>query len=377
MTKVSYNDLSPKAKPYEKGIEQAIARVVHSGWYVLGSENSAFEIELAQFLGSKVSVIGCSNGLDALRLILKGYIELGYLNIGDSVIVPANTYIASILPICEFGLKPVFVDPNPKTYNIDAKGLRDLLSSEIKAVLLVHLYGRICWDNEIAEILNNHGCLIIEDNAQAIGAKYGSQMSGTLGHAAAFSFYPGKNLGAYGDAGAVVTNDEQLREIITALRNYGSHEKYHNSYKGFNCRMDEIQAAILRSKLPYLIEENLQRIKVARQYSLGFNNAYIQLPYMPKDEVVFDNVWHIFPIFSSHRDELAMFLSQNGIQTLVHYPIPPHKQKALKEFSHLSLPVTEKIHQQELSIPNHPYLKTKEVDYIIKVINSFEPRNRE
>ncbi|MCH8555207.1 MAG: DegT/DnrJ/EryC1/StrS family aminotransferase [Schleiferiaceae bacterium] len=369
---ILYSDLSPIGKPYQLDVEKSIHRVLQSGWFVSGNEVLTFEKQLSKFLGG-TTVLGCSNGLDALRLIFKGYLELGRLQKGDKVIVPANTYIASILPLCEFGLVPVLVEPNPRTYNLDAKGLAEQLTTEVKAVLLVHLYGRICWDAEIANLLKSSKCLVIEDNAQAIGARTGTSIAGALGDAAAFSFYPGKNLGAYGDAGAVTTRDPELETVIKALRNYGSHIKYHNNFKGYNCRLDEIQAAILQAKLPHLEVETSKRRVIASRYCVEITNPNLQLPLLPEKDEEDGNVWHIFPVLTPFRDQLAAYLSDNGIQTITHYPIPPHKQQALLEFAQLNLPITEKIHQQELSLPNHPYLTEEEVSHVIAVVNNFNP----
>lgn len=370
--KVKYSNLSPIGKPYEKAVEEAALRVIRSGWYVLGSECNAFEGLLGSYLGN-TNVVGCSNGLDALRLIFKALLVNEKLQIGDKVLVPANTYIASILPLSEFGLQPILIEPNPETFNLDAKQLRAHLNSEIKAVLLVHLYGRICWDEEIERILKEADVLVIEDNAQAIGAQFNGKMSGTLGYASAFSFYPGKNLGGYGDAGAVVTSDHDFAHMVRTLRNYGSEVKYQNTVKGYNCRLDELQAAILSEKLPYLERENQKRINIACRYIKEIKNEHITLPISNCEIQSKSNVWHIFPILTKHRSLLFEYLKNQQVETIIHYPIPPHKQKAYQEFVELKLPITERIHSEEISLPICPYLLEEEVDYVIEVMNRFDP----
>ena len=313
--------------------------------------------------------IGVANGLDALRTILKSYIELGIMHEGDEIIVPANTYIASILAITDNRLVPVFVEPDISTYNIDFKLIEKNITAKTRAIMLVHLYGRVCWDNSIVELAKKYNFKIIEDNAQAVGAEWNGIRTGGLGDAAGNSFYPGKNLGALGDAGAITTNNDELAEICRAIGNYGSQKKYVNKYKGLNSRLDEIQAAFVDVKLKYLDAENKIRREIAKTYISNISNSKIILPEMPKNE--FEQVWHLFVVRTSERDKLQEYLSKNDIQTLIHYPIPPHKQEAYKEFNHLKLPITEKIHNEVLSLPISPIMTENEVLLIIEAINKY------
>jgi len=366
---IKFLDLQAINLVHQKEIEQKLLEVFRSGWYLLGNEVKIFEAKLANFIGTS-HAIGVANGLDALRLILRAYIENGVMQKGDEIIVPANTYIASILAISDNGLVPVLVEPSPETFNIDVSEIEKKITPKTRGILIVHLYGRAIWSEELQKIASNSGLKIIEDNAQAIGASWNGIKTGNLGDAAAFSFYPGKNLGALGDAGAVTTNDKSLAQTIRAIANYGSKEKYVNLYQGLNSRLDEIQAAVLTVKLKYIDSENQRRKEIAEEYLAGIKNPKLVLPENPADKN--EHVWHLFVIRTSEREKLQNFLSERGIQTLIHYPIPPHQQAAYKEWNHLSFPITEKIHQEVLSLPISPVLTDDEVEKVITVLNDFE-----
>ncbi len=298
------------------------------------------------------NAIGVANGLDALRLIIRAYIEMGVMKAGDEIIVPANTYIASLLAISDNGLIPVLVEPDADTFNIDISKIEEKITSRTKAVMIVHLYGRIVFSEQLNEIAKKHHLKIIEDNAQAIGAEWKTIKSGNLGDAAGFSFYPGKNLGAIGDSGAVTTNDDELAKTIRALANYGSNEKYVNVYQGLNSRLDEIQAAVLDVKLKYIDAENARRREIANRYVAEINNINIVLPQLPENQE--EHVWHLFVVRTPEREKLQNYLTEKGVQTLIHYPIPPHKQEAYVEMNNLSFPITEEIHKIVLSLPISP-----------------------
>jgi len=345
----------------------AVGRVIDSGWYLQGRETSAFEAAYARYIGTRCCV-GCGNGLDALTLILLAYKALGRLKDGDEVIVPANTYIASILAISRAGLRPVLVEPSLRTYQIDPALIPRAITPRTRAIMIVHLYGHSAMSHEIAALCDAHRLLLIEDNAQAHGCIHEGKRTGSLGHAAAHSFYPGKNLGALGDAGAVTTDDEELAATVRALGNYGSERKYVFAYRGLNSRIDELQAAVLTEKLPYLDEENARRREIAARYNT-ISNPHIILPYGRQLE----GVYHIYPILCEHRDALQQYLSDNGIQTMIHYPIPPHKQQCYKEWNKRHYPLSEYIHSRELSIPISPTLSSDEVDFIIEKLNKFNP----
>ncbi|BFO65959.1 DegT/DnrJ/EryC1/StrS family aminotransferase [Chryseobacterium sp. KCF3-3] len=353
---------------YQQEIEETLLQTFRSGWYLLGEKTKVFEQNLAEYIGSD-HALGVANGLDALRLIFRAYIELGIMKPGDEVIVPANTYIASVLALSDNGLIPVFVEPDAKTYNIDLSKIEEKISPKTKAILIVHLQGRIVFSEKLKNIAKKYNLKIVEDNAQAIGAEWKGIKSGNLGDASGFSFYPGKNLGALGDAGAVTTNDTELFETVRALGNYGSNQKYVNIYKGLNSRMDELQAAVLDVKLKYINHENETRREVAKKFISGITNPKIILPENPADEN--EHVWHIFVIRTENRDALQAYLTEKGIQTIIHYPIPPHKQQAYKEYNDLSFPVTEKMHEEVLSLPISSVLEEKEIETIIKTINEF------
>jgi len=364
---------------YADELKQVAAEVIDSGWYLLGERVKIFEQQLAEYIRVK-HAIACGNGLDALRLILKAYKELGILKDGDEIIVPANTYIATILAITDNQLKPVLVEPDINTYNLDISLIEKYINENTKAIVVVHLYGQVCWNKQLEEIAKKYNLLIIEDNAQAIGALYHDEFSnelkrtGSLGNAAGNSFYPGKNLGALGDAGAVTTNDDKLAEIVRALGNYGSKQKYINEYKGYNSRMDEIQAAFLTIKLKYLDEENQKRREIAKYYCEHIKNDKIILP-LDSNKINISNylghVWHLFVVRTKERDKLQNYLAEKGIQTLIHYPIPPHKQKAFKEWNYISFPITEKIHNEVLSLPMSSILDENEIKTIVNVLNKY------
>lgn len=349
-------------------ISAAVQRVVNSGWYLQGAENKAFAEEYARYIGTRYCV-GCGNGLDALTLILRAYKEMGRLHDGDEVIVPANTYIATILAITENNLTPVFVEPRIDTFQIDDRQIERAITSRTHAIMIVHLYGQCAYTERIYEICLSHNLLLIEDNAQAHGCRYNGKHTGSLGNAAAHSFYPGKNLGALGDGGAVTTDDEELANMIGALGNYGSERKYVFKYKGRNSRLDEIQAAVLRVKLKYLDADNALRRNIAMQYIEHIDNPLLTLP---STDYCHSSVHHIFPVLCSERERLQQHLLNQGIQTMIHYPIPPHRQQCYADIGLLSLPITERIHSEELSLPLNPTLQQEEIERIIEAANSFK-----
>ncbi len=365
---VKFLDLQKINLSHQQEIEERLLNTFRSGWYLLGNEVKQLESNLSQYIGSQ-NAIGVANGLDALRLIFRAYIKMGVMQKGDEVIVPANTYIASILAISDNGLVPVLVEPDIHTYNIDLTKIEEEITPKTKAILIVHLYGRAVFSNELKSLAQKYKLKIVEDNAQAIGAEWNGIKTGNLGDAAGFSFYPGKNLGALGDAGAVCTNDNELAKTIRALANYGSHKKYENIYKGLNSRLDEMQAAVLDVKLKYIDAENQKRREIANRYISDIKNPYITLPQMPKDEK--EHVWHIFVIRTENRDKLQNYLTENDIQTLIHYLIPPHKQQAYKEWNNLSFPITEKIHNEVLSLPMSPVMEENEIKQVIDTLNRF------
>lgn len=374
MNNIKFLDLQKINAQYAAELKQAAAQVIDSGWFLTGERVASFEKNLAQFNNSK-HIIGVANGLDALRLILKAYIDMGIMQEGDEVIVPANTYIASLLAISDNRLVPVLVEPNLQSYNLDIDLIQQAITPKTKAIMVVHLYGQVCWNDKLVEIAKNNNLKIIEDNAQAIGAIFKGTKTGNLGDAAGFSFYPGKNLGALGDAGAVSTNDDQLAERVRALGNYGSKKKYVNEFQGLNSRLDELQAAFLDVKLKYIDTENQYRRKIAQRYLSEINNPNIILPvpvatqFSPAENK--EHVWHLFVIRCEKRDALQNHLAEKGIQTLIHYPIPPNKQLAYKELNHLDFPITNTIHDQVLSLPISPVVTDEEVSMVIQALNSF------
>ena len=367
MMQIPFLDLKAVNAQYQDELKDACSRVIDSGWYIQGRECDAFENEFARYCGVN-HAIGVANGLDALVLIFKAYKELGFMQDGDEVIVPANTYIASILAISENGLVPLLVEPNIETYNLDYSKIEDKITSKTRAILAVHLYGQVADMGHINTIAKKYNLKVIEDSAQAHGAIYNGVKTGCLGDASGFSFYPGKNLGALGDGGAVTTNNEELAQVIRALGNYGSEKKYENIYKGTNSRLDEIQAAMLRVKLRYLDEELKKRREVANYYLNNINNEKIILPQIIEQE---NHVWHLFVIRTEKRNELQKYLSDQGIQTLIHYPVPPHKQAAYREWNSLKYEITETIHNTVLSLPLSPVQDLKTTQQIIKSINDF------
>lgn len=370
---IPFLDLKQVTQLHEPEISRAISRVVDSGWYLQGHENQLFEQEYANYIGTKYAV-SCANGLDALILIIRAYIELGILHTGDEVIVPANTYIASVLAISENGLTPVLCEPDPLTLELDAVKVNGLITPKTRAIMLVHLYGRCAYCDEIGNICKDHNLLLIEDNAQAHGCLYrDGRRTGSLGNAAGHSFYPGKNLGALGDGGAVTTDDKELADMVRTLANYGSSKKYVFPYCGRNSRLDEIQAAVLRVKLKYLDKDNAHRMQMAALYYDGINNSLVSLPArMPEGQ----NVYHLFPILvcGGKRDEMHDYLAENGVGTLCHYPIPPHRQQCYAEstLAGYSLPITERLAEQELSLPIGPTISAGEMGEIIRLINKFQ-----
>jgi len=372
---IKFLDLQKINAQYNTDIKQVTQEVIDSGWYLLGERTRIFEENYAKFIGS-THCIGCANGLDALIWIFRAYIEMGVMEEDDEVIVPANTYIASILAITENNLKPVLVEPDILTYQIDENLIEQYITDRTKAIMIVHLYGQCAYTSKIGEICKKNNLKLIEDNAQAHGCYYTEKgtkskeqrHTGSIGDAAGHSFYPGKNLGALGDGGAVTTNDEELAIIIRSLANYGSKMKYVFKYTGRNSRIDEIQAAILNVKLQHLDEDNNNRKRAAKLYIDNIKNKKITLPLVQDWD---SNVFHIFPVRCENRDMLQNFLSENNVQTLIHYPIPPHKQECYKELNQLSFPVTEKIHNEELSLPISPVITDDEVLRVVELINQF------
>jgi dTDP-4-amino-4,6-dideoxygalactose transaminase len=370
---IKFLDLKKINDSFEPQISDALKRVLDSGWYLLGDEVKSFEQEYGSFIGSK-HCIGVANGLDALRLILKAYIELSVINEGDEIIVPSNTYIASILAITDNRLVPVLVEPDIDTYNIDPYKIEEKISARTKGIMIVHLYGQNAMHPEILRLIQKYKLKLIEDNAQAQGCLYGTKRTGSIGDAAGHSFYPGKNLGALGDAGAVTTDDDELAEAIRTIANYGSKVKYQNLYKGLNSRLDEIQAAILRVKLSRLDTDNQRRREIAHYYISNNTNQSIILPSSGEIQNVNSNmghVWHVFVIRTVSRNKLQRYLHDFGIETLIHYPIPPHKQNAYREWGQHSFTISEKIHDEVLSLPISPVLGDNEIEEVIKVLGTF------
>ncbi len=365
---IKFLDLQQVTQKYRDEIQEAVGRVVDSGWYLQGEENENFEKNYSAYIGTEYT-IGCANGLDALIWIFRAYIEMGIMKPGDEILVPANTYIASILAITENGLIPVLIEPNILSYQIDDTKLEQAITIKTKGILIVHLYGQCAYTDEICRLCEKYSLKLIEDNAQAHGCLYRGRKTGSLGDAAGHSFYPGKNLGALGDAGAVTTNDKELADVVRALANYGSSRKYIFKYTGRNSRLDEIQAAVLNVKLRYLDKDLAVRKQIAKYYIENIINPRIITP------IVYDwdaHVFHLFPIRCEKRDELQKYLMENGIQTIIHYPIPPHKQECLKKWNNLSLPVTEQIHNQELSLPISPVMSEEEIKEVVLFVNSFQ-----
>ncbi|MCV3427473.1 DegT/DnrJ/EryC1/StrS family aminotransferase [Campylobacter sp. IFREMER_LSEM_CL1904] len=359
---ISFLDLHKINARFEDEIKDKINEVINSGWYILGKQCVNFETNFAKYCGVK-HCIGVANGLDALRIIIKAY----EFNKDDEIIVPANTYIASILAITDNLCKPVLIEPDINTYNINAKSIEDKITNKTKAIMVVHLYGQVCDMKPIYTLAKKYNLKIIEDCAQAHGANFKEKKVGSLGDAAGFSFYPGKNLGALGDAGCITTNDDLLASKIRALANYGSHKKYENLYAGLNSRLDELQAGILDIKLKYLDSDNQKRKEIADYYMKNIRNENIVLP-----KIDIDHVWHLFVIRTNFRDKLQKYLNENNIQTIIHYPIPPHKQECYKDFNNLSLPITEQIHNEVLSLPISPVMTQDEIKQVVEAINDWK-----
>jgi dTDP-4-amino-4,6-dideoxygalactose transaminase len=371
---IKFLDLQKINAQYADELKNAASEVIDSGWFLMGERLSSFETKLANYIGSK-NAIGVANGLDALRLILKAYIDLGVMNEGDEVIVPANTYIASVLAITDNRLVPVLVEPDPASFNLDIDLIESHITPKTKAIMVVHLYGQVSWNDTLSALAKKHNLKVIEDNAQSIGAEWNGIKTGNLGDAAGFSFYPGKNLGALGDAGAVTTDDDALAKHIRALGNYGSNKKYVNEFQGLNSRLDEIQAAFLEVKLKYIDTENQYRRQLASLYLNGIKNPAIVLPTPENTSFSHiqntEHVWHLFVIRCQQRDKLQEYLTENGVQTLIHYPIPPNKQLAYKEMNHLDYPITNAIHNEVLSLPISPVMSEENVQEIITILNNF------
>ena len=369
MMNIPFLSLKDVTALHGEEINAAVTRVVNSGWYLQGEENERFEANYSKFIGIQYT-IGCANGLDALIWIFRAYLELGVMRPGDEVIVPANTYIATILALTENGLKPVLIEPKLNTLEIDEDKIEERITPKTKAICIVHLYGRNSYTKKIGTLCRKYNLKLVEDNAQAHGCQYvDNRLTGSIGDAAGHSFYPGKNLGALGDGGAVTTNDKALADTVRALANYGSTKKYVFKYTGRNSRLDEIQAAVLNVKLKYLVEDNAHRKLVANYYYDQIKHPLITLPDRLPDS---QNVYHLFPILCEKRDALHDYLEKNGVGTLIHYPIAPHKQECYKEWESLSLPITEYIADHELSLPIGPTITMEEVRYVVDLINCFE-----
>lgn len=360
---IKFLDLKKINNRYREEIDSRIKNILDKGWYLQGEENENFTKNFANFCGTKFA-LGVANGLDALNLIIKAY---GFGN-GDEIIVPANTYIATILAISENGCIPILVEPDIKTYNINPDSIEEKITSKTKAIMVVHLYGQAVQMEKIWKIVKKYNLKIIEDSAQAHGAIYQENRTGNLGDASGFSFYPGKNLGCMGDGGAVTTNDEELFNKIKAIANYGSDRKYHHIYKGVNSRLDEIQAAVLDVKLKHLDSDNNKRREISKYYRENIKNSKIILPDTYDEK---SHVWHIFAVKTQNRDEFQKYLTEKGIQTIIHYPTPPHKQGAYKEWNNLSFPITEEIHNTILSLPISPVMTDSEIEKVVEVVNEY------
>jgi len=364
---IPYLDLKRVTESFEPGLSRALEKTVKSGWYIRGQECEKFERDFARFCGTKFCV-GVANGLEALTLIFKAYVQMGRLHLGDAVIVPANTYIASILAVNEAGLVPVLTDPDPLTYNLSVEGVERVLSPKVKAILAVDLYGRAIPGKSLSEFAKNQGLILVEDAAQGHGAIENQKRAGSFGDAAGFSFYPGKNLGALGDAGAITTSDEDLARTVRTLANYGSEQKYVNILKGMNSRLDELQATVLSYKLLRLDEDNAKRVHIAERYLKNILNPLVILPNPGKSG---EHVWHVFAVRSSFRKALQDHLAKSGVGTLIHYPIPPHRQNAYAEFGECYFPIAEEIAETELSLPLYPQMTESEISQVIEAVNAF------
>lgn len=376
MKRYPFLDLAIVNRPYFEEIKTVANRVITGGRYIGGEDVLSLEKNLCKQCNAPYA-IGVSNGLDALRLILRGYIELGFMRPGDEVIVPSNTYIATVLAISDNGLKPIFVEPDLYTYNLDTSLIERVLTQRTRAIMTVHLYGRVAWDEKLVEIARTHNLKVIEDNAQAIGAVspvpglYNSNITGALGDAAGFSFYPTKNIGALGDAGAVTTHDRELAEAVKALRNYGSDRQYHNIYTGLNCRLDPMQAAILNVKMPHVGEENAYRQELARTYDRHITNSAITKPLAITGN---ECVWHQYVIRVNDRERFRKYMDDNGVETAIHYPTPPHKQPCYSLYSHLGMPIAEQIADEVVSLPITRCTSTDDAKEISAIINRYTER---
>ena len=364
---IPFLNLKDNNSPYKKELIDVISDVLDTGQYILGPAVNRFESSFSTYCGVR-HTIGTANGLDALTLIIRAYKEMGLFNEGDEILVPANTYIASILAITENRMKPILVEPDIRTYNLDAARLERCITKNTKAILTVHLYGQIAYSEAMQGIADKHGLKIIEDCAQAQGALWQGRKAGSLGDAAGFSFYPSKNLGALGDAGGVTTNDNALADMIRALRNYGSHKKYFNKFKGVNSRLDELQAAVLLVKLKYLDNENAKRRIIANFYLNNIKNDFL---FLPQVVATHSHVWHLFVVRTKNRDFLQRFLLEHGIESMIHYPVPPHKQEAYPNWNSETYPITEEIHRNVLSLPLHPAMTKDEINYVIDKCNAY------
>lgn len=365
---IKFLDLQAVNGQYADELKQAAVRVIDSGWYLGGVELASFTQKLKEYTGA-AHVIPVANGLEALRLIVRAYKEMGVFKDGDQIIVPGNTFIASVLAITDNGLEPIFVEPSEHTYNLDLDKIEAAITPRTVAIMPVHLCGRVVWSNELERLAAKYNLKIIEDNAQSIGAKWHGKHSGTLGDAAGFSFYPGKNLGALGDSGAVTTKDEELARIVHALANYGSDVKYVYEFEGFNSRMSEIQAAFLGVKIDHIDGENAIRRTIANYYCQNIKNPNIILPEQPVDP--FEHVYHTFVIRCANRDALQDYLTKRGVQTIIHYPIAPHKQKCYDRYSIISLPITERLASEVLSLPISPVMTAQQMQTVVEIINKF------
>ncbi|MDD2314962.1 MAG: DegT/DnrJ/EryC1/StrS family aminotransferase [Proteiniphilum sp.] len=368
---VKFLDIQKITQKYENEIHHSVSRVIDSGWYLLGKETAEFEKNYARFVGT-THCIGVANGLDALRIILRAYIEMGVMKEGDEIIVPANTFIASIIAITDNRLVPILVEPDPLTCQIDDEKIEEVITPRTKGIMIVHLYGRCAYTKKIGELCNHYNLKLIEDNAQAAGCQYNGNVTGSLGDAAGHSFYPGKNLGALGDGGAITTNNSELAELTRALANYGSSKKYIFDYQGYNSRLDEIQAAVLNVKLTYLKQDNERRKEVARYYLKHINHPEVILPEVSDWDA---HVFHLFVIATPKRDEMLYFLNEHGIQASIHYPVPPHLQKAYRGLPHPYLPITEKMHREVLSLPISQIITDEEAATVVHFVNSFHSDN--
>ncbi|CAM3481876.1 DegT/DnrJ/EryC1/StrS family aminotransferase [Flavobacterium chungbukense] len=379
---IPFLNLKKINEPYEIAFQEKLKTILNNGWYILGKELETFENAFAEYSNTKYC-IGVGNGFDALVLIFKGYIELGILKKGDQVIVPANTYIASILSVLQADLVPVLVEPRLETYNINPELIQEKITSKTKAILAVHLYGQLAEMDKVNEIAQKNNLVVVEDCAQSHGAKINKSQSLNSNfqfqnvnlseveesqNASAYSFYPGKNLGCLGDGGAITTDNSKLAKVLFSLRNYGSEKKYHNDYAGVNSRLDELQAGFLNLKFPNLDADNEKRREIAKRYLAEIKNDKLELPFWDFSN---NHVFHLFVIRTKEREHLQEYLTKNNIQTVIHYPIPPYKQKAFLEWNDWSFPITEKIHKEVLSLPMSPVLESAEIDFIIKILNQY------